>query len=138
MYCYKLEWDQSIMPEIQVIFFQETDGAVPILEWLDSLVPKARAKCIVKVERLGALGHEFRRPEADYLRDDIYELRTGYQGINYRILYFFHERTAAIVSHGLVKEQQVPPHEIDLAIKRKQLFEQHPKQHTFTLEYHHE
>ncbi len=106
------------MPEIRVIFYQEEDGTVPVLEWLDDLIPKARAKCIVKVERLGALGHELRRPEADYLRDDIYELRIGYQGINYRILYFFHERTAAIVSHGLVKELQVPPREIDLAIQR--------------------
>ena len=122
------------MPEIQVIFYQEKDGTVPILEWLDDLIPKARAKCIVKVERLGSLGHELRRPEADYLRDDIYELRVGYQGINYRILYFFHGRTAAIVSHGLLKGRQVPSQEIDLAIQRKQLFEQYPDQHTFTLE----
>lgn len=122
------------MPEIQVVFYQEANGTVPVLEWLDGLIPRARAKCIVKIERLGELGHELRRPEADYLRDDIYELRIAYQGQQYRILYFFHGRTAAVVSHGLVKERRVPPREIELAIQRKKQFEQRPKQHTFAQE----
>ncbi len=122
------------MPEIQVIFYQEADGIVPVLAWLDGLVPRARAKCIVKIERLKELGHELRRPEADYLRDDIYELRISYQGQQYRILYFFHESMAAVVSHGLIKERQVPPREIELAIRRKKQFKQRPKQHTFSSE----
>lgn len=122
------------MPETQVIFYQETDGTVPVLNWLDALVPRARAKCIVKIERLRELGHELRRPEADYLRDDIYELRIAYQGRQYRLLYFFYGREVAVVSHGLVKERRVPTREIELAIQRKRHFEQYPKQHTFALE----
>lgn len=77
------------MPPIKVVFYPEEDGNVPVLEWLRSLQSKARNKCVVKIERLAALGHELRRPEADYLRDKIYELRIGLQGINYRILYFW-------------------------------------------------
>ena len=77
------------MPRTLVVFYREEDSdAVPVLDWLDSLSEKALAKCTVKIERLAELGHELRRPEADYLRDDIYELRVGLQGINYRILYF--------------------------------------------------
>ncbi len=68
--------------------------------------------------RPSELRYEMRRPEADYLRDKIYELRIGLQGINYRILYFFHENTAAVVSHGIIKEKQVPSGEIDRAVKR--------------------
>ena len=50
--------------------------------------------------------------------------------MNYRMLYFFHGRTAAVVSHGLVKEAAVPPKEIDKAIERKRQFEKNPKAHT--------
>jgi hypothetical protein len=61
-----------------------------------------------------------RRAEADYLRVGIYELRVSFRGINYRILHFFHGRQA-ILSHGLTKESEVPPGEIDFAIDRKKL-----------------
>jgi phage-related protein len=119
------------MPPTKVVFYLDDDGTVPLLEWLDELPKKARAKCIARIERLGRLGHELRRPEADLLRDAIYELRVGLQGINYRMLYFFHGRTAVVVSHGLVKERVVPPKEIDLAVRRKTSFENAPEQHAF-------
>lgn len=119
------------MPKTNVVFYQEDDGSVPILEWLGSLPPKALDKCTVRIERLGELGHELRRPEADFLRDGIYELRVGLQHVNYRMLYFFHGRTAAVVAHGLVKEATVPAKEIEKAIERKQKFEKNPKAHTY-------
>jgi phage-related protein len=76
-----------------------------------------QARCRARLGRLAELGHEIRRPEADYLRDGIHELRAKHAGINYRILYFFHERDA-IVSHGLVKQRSdVDPVDIDLAIR---------------------
>src|SRR5579863_1738125 len=118
------------MPKTRVIFYKEDDSSVPALEWLDSLQPKALDKCTVRIERLAELGHELRRPEADFLRDGIYELRVGLQHINYRMLYFFHGRTAAVISHGLVKEAEVPPKEIERAIQRKLKFEKNPKAHT--------
>ena len=79
------------MPATEVILFSAADGSVPVLAWLDQLPAKAQDKCIVKIERLAARGHELRRPEADYLRDGIYELRVSLQGVRYRILYFFHK-----------------------------------------------
>ena len=78
-----------------------------------------------------ALGHELRRPEADYLRDGIYELRIRRGHVNYRILYFFYGNIAAVLSHGLVKERRVSPKEINKAIQRRQKFEQNPEQHTW-------
>src|SRR5262245_48357994 len=119
------------MPKTKVVFYKEDDGSVPILEWLDSLQSKALDKCTVKIERLAELGHELRRPEADFLRDGIYELRVGLQHMNYRMLYFFHGRTTAVVSHGLVKEAAVPPKEIEKAIERKRKFEKDPAAHTY-------
>lgn len=118
------------MPRVEVVFFKDDDGAVPVLDWLDRIHKKAAAKCLARLKRLEDLGHELRRPEADYLRDGIYELRIGLQGMNYRLLYFFHGRTAAVVSHGLVKKRTVPPGEIDLAVQRKKKFDEAPKAHS--------
>jgi phage-related protein len=91
----------------------EEDGSAPVVEWLDALPAKVVDKCTVRIERLTELGHELRRPEADFLRDGIYELRIGLQKMNYRILYFFHGRTAAVLSHGIVKEAEVTRQEIE-------------------------
>jgi len=77
-------------------------------------------------------GHELNRPLAAYLRDDIYELRVKSGNVNYRILYFFHERRAVVISHGLIKKiHKAPPKEIDRAIERKAEFERDPALHTF-------
>ncbi len=117
---------------IRLVLFQQEDGTVPLLGWLDGLPSKARAKCQVRLERLQKLGHELRRPEADYLRDGIYELRAKHAGINYRILYFFFAQGAAVVSHGILKQQAaVPKREIALASRRKRSFEESPERHTY-------
>ena len=118
------------MPKIKVVFYKEDDGTVPILEWLDSLQERALDKCTIRIQRLAELGHELRRPESDVLRDGIYELRIGLQHVNYRLLYFFHGRVAAVISHGIMKEDRVPPKEIEKAIERKKKFEQDPEGHT--------
>ena len=118
------------MPRTKVVFYKEDDGSVPVLDWLDSLQQRAVDKCTVRIERLAQLGHELRRPEADVLRDGIYELRIALQHVNYRILYFFHGRVAAVISHGLTKEDRVPAKEIEKAIGRKRKFQANPERHT--------
>lgn len=116
------------MPPTEVILFRDEEG-VPLVEWLQSVPKKAQAKCIAALTRLEELGHELRRPEADYLRDGIYELRVRFQGMNYRMLYFFHGRRVAVVSHGCTKERRVSKREIDKAIRRKNAFEMDPTKH---------
>ena len=118
------------MPETRVVFYAEDDRSAPLLTWLDQQQRKVQDKCLVKIERLAELGHELRRPEADFLRDGIYELRVRHRRINYRMLYFFYERIA-VLSHGLTKENVVPDFEIDLAITRKGNFAQDPRKHTY-------
>jgi len=118
------------MPRIEVILFKEDGDKVPLVAWLESVPKKPRAKCLAALARLEEFGHELRRPEADYLRDDIYELRVRFQSVNYRMLYFFHGRTVAVVSHGCTKERAVPKRDIDAAIKRKERFEADPNKHS--------
>lgn len=104
-----------------------------MIEWLDGLPPKAQQKCLARLKRLEDLGHELRRPEADYLRDGIYDLRASCQGVHYRMLYFFHGRPAVVLTHGIVKEREVPSKEIERAVRTKTAFETSPGAHTFRL-----
>ncbi|HSA62444.1 MAG TPA: type II toxin-antitoxin system RelE/ParE family toxin [Nitrospiraceae bacterium] len=119
------------MPRTRVVFYKDSTGRVPVLEWLDSLPPKVQDKCVVKIERLRELGHELRRPEADLLRDGIHELRVGRDGVNFRILYFFYGRLAAVLTHAVIKEREVPGADIERALDRKWLFERNPDAHTY-------
>jgi phage-related protein len=104
---------------------------VPVLEWLGALPAKVQDKCVVKIERLRELGHELRRPEADVLRNGIYELRIGREGMNYRILYFFHGREAVVLAHAVMKEREVPVKDIQRVLEQKRLFEQDPEAYTY-------
>ena len=103
------------MPQTPLIFYRDDDSSVPVLDWLGALPAKARDKCRVRLERLHECGHELR-------------VRLG--TVNYRMLYFFHDRIAAVVSHGLVKEDTVPAREIYLARQRQTKFNANPRQHT--------
>jgi phage-related protein len=118
------------VPRTRVVFYREEGGSVPVLEWFATLPAKAQAKCLERIQFLAAVGHEARRPHADYLRDGIYELRAKWGTVNYRILYFFHETVAAVLAHGLVKEDRVPPKEIDWARERMKRFKANPRLHT--------
>jgi len=115
----------------KIVIYQEDDGVVPLLHWFEHIPSRAVAKCMVRIERLQELGYELHRPEADYLRDGIYELRIAMQGINYRILYFFRRNSSIVLSHGLTKIQKVSSKEIDKAIERKIKFETNPSLHTY-------
>jgi phage-related protein len=54
-------------------------------------------------------------------------------GVNYRILYFFHGKTAVVLTHGFSKQQaKVPPREIKTAVERKRLFQVSPRRHTYS------
>jgi phage-related protein len=118
------------MPRTMVVLFREADGTVPLLGWLAELPERVRDKCVVRLRRLQDMGHELRRPEADFLRSGVYELRVGAGRTNYRMLYFFHGNIAAVVSHGIVKERTVPSREIDRVIERMRQYLSSPKLHT--------
>ncbi len=100
------------MPETKVIIFKESDGCVPLLEWMNSIPQKAREKCIVKIERLQTFGHELRRPDCDMLENGIYELRAHHSNAHYMILYAFCGKNTVLLLHGCTKVNQVPEKEI--------------------------
>jgi hypothetical protein len=125
------------MPKTQLVFFRESTGKAPVVEWLAELLrenQKAWANCRAKIEMLANFGHELRRPAADFLRDGIHELRAKQGHVQYRILYFFHGRNVAILAHAITKEDKIPAVDIERAIARKKLFSLNPKTHTYESE----
>jgi putative component of toxin-antitoxin plasmid stabilization module len=123
------------MPKTHVVFYQEKAGDAPVVDWLRELRStnaKAYTRCRVSLARLTLLGYELRRPEADFLRNGIHELRIHWGSVNYRLLYFFHERTDSVVVHALTKEDAIPAVDINRAIARKIAFIANPNLHTFT------
>ncbi len=125
------------MPRTEVVFYKDDDETAPAYEGLRELLRQGKrkefAKCQVRISRLEEMGFELRRPEADYLRDDIYELRATHRRVHYRILYFFHGQRAAVLSHLITKEGKVPDAEIERAIRHKLKFEADPEKHTFRI-----
>src|SRR6266404_1566380 len=122
------------MPRTHVAFYREASGEAPVVNWLHDLRrtnEKAWANCRARIVLLSQLGHELRRPAVDFLRDGIYELRAKQGHVQYRILYFFHDRNVAVLSHSITKEDSIPPVGIERALKRKRQFEQNPENHTY-------
>lgn len=105
------------MPATEVIYYAES-GVSPFLRWVDRQQDKVQDKIFDAVARLEELGHELRRPEAEYLRDGIYELRVKKGHVNYRPLYFFDDvkdkterivQRRAVIAHGCTKEGRLKP-----------------------------
>jgi phage-related protein len=122
------------MPRTHVAFYREANGEAPVVSWLLDLMKvngRAWTHCRARIELLGKLGHELRRPAADYLRDGIYELRAKQGHVQYRMLYFFHGRGVVVLAHALSKEDEIPKSDIERAVKRMNLFKMNPKAHTY-------
>jgi len=123
------------LPPTELLFFMTERGSVPVLDWLtrlDARDPRAADKCVARLERLGAFGHELRRPEADHLQDGLFELRVRHGTVNYRMIYFFHGRHTAVLVEGLIKKDRVPAAAIARSLRRRLVFERDPNAHTHT------
>jgi len=129
------------MPATDVVFYKDRSGAVPVLAWLDELQSTDRigwANCVARIERLAEVGHQLRRPEAEYLRDGILELRAKHGHVQYRLLYFFFGKNVAVLAHSIVKEgSAMPAMDIERALRRKAEVEKNSKLHTFKQEFPH-
>lgn len=105
-------------PRFKVILLDDA------LTFLTSIHEDAREKILYNIDKVIIKND----PEIfKKLRDDIWEIRTLYMGLQYRMLAFWDKRkpntTLVIASHGFIKKQhKVPAKEIDKAIKLRTLF----------------
>lgn len=92
------------MQEFEIIFYDEPDGTEPVIEFLNSLDLKMRAKMLRTIQLLSVNGTELREPYSKALEDGIFELRAKVGSDISRVLYFFIVKHKAILTNGFIKK----------------------------------
>ena len=118
------------MPPTEVLIYQEEDGSVPLRDWLDGLEDEARVRCLARLDLLADHGHELRRPHAENIGGGLLRAAVKFGRVNLRMLYFFHGRTAAVVSPGSPRSVD-PAGDIKAARSRMARVQARPRAHTF-------
>lgn len=116
---------EEILKNFEIDFYHKSDNSCPVIEFLDSLDIKIKAKFLRLLLLLEQNGNELREPYSKPLQEGIFELRIK-QGTNIiRILYFFMVGHKIIITNGFIKKSlKTPRAEIELAKKyRKEYLE---------------
>lgn len=102
-----------------VEFYKDKDGKEPVMNFLDSLSPVARAKVVKLFNLLAEYGVLLKEPYTKQIKGKIRELRIkDHQGA-IRVLYFTYTGRRFILLHGFIKKtEKVPLREIEIAEKR--------------------
>ena len=107
----------------RVIYYENTNGYSEVFEFIEEQKENNQVKIMNWIKKLEELGPTLSRPYADYLNDDIYELRIKLSGNQIRILYFFWFKEYIILTHQFNKNtDKIPAKEIKKAIKIKEEF----------------
>ena len=110
------------MKEWKIIFYEDSNNC-PINDFMDTLTDDDKDKMTSAIEYLKTVGIGLRRPQGDYLRDGIYELRVTLSGDKTRTLYFFCYETNIVLTHTFIKStKKVPEKEIERALKYKEKY----------------
>jgi len=100
--------------------FAEINGKVPMIEFLDALAIKERAKIFAYIDKLIELKNEGIQPKEKLSRplgDGIFELRVSFENRISRSLYFYEGKQHILFTHGFVKKDpKTPKGEIERAI----------------------
>src|SRR3989338_5655690 len=97
-------------------FYKTIRGDEPALAYIRAQVKVHRAKIGRALKYLETVGHLARRPQVEYLGDDIYELRVIIEQHQHLLFYFFHGRSIIVVTSAFLKnEGRVSRVELDRA-----------------------
>ena len=101
---------------MEIKFYKDPTGLVPVREFLDSLDIKMRQKMLRSIQALQDMGISLRMPLSESLEDGIFELRAKVGTNISRVMYFFVIGNRAVLTHGFIKKtQKTPPREIERA-----------------------
>lgn len=94
---------------MEIKFYEDQTGRVPVKEFLDGLDIKMRQKMLRSIQALQDMGMSLRMPLSESLEDGIFELRAK-SGTNIsRVMYFFIIGNRAVLTHGFIKKTQKTP-----------------------------
>jgi len=96
-----------------VKFYRTPRGECPVIDFIEELDKKTRAKIYRYLALLQEYGPNLPRPYADHVKGKIKELRVKTSVGGIRILYFFFIRHNVIMLHAFKKKtQKLPEREI--------------------------
>ena len=94
---------------MEIKFYEDQTGRVPVKEFLDGLDIKMRQKMLRSIQALQDMGISLRMPLSESLEDGIFELRAK-SGTNIsRVMYFFIIGNRVVLTHGFIKKTQKTP-----------------------------
>lgn len=103
---------------MEIQFYKDELGRVPVEDFLDKLDIKMRQKMLRSIQALQEMGIFLRMPLSESLDDGIFELRAKVGSNISRVMYFFIVGNRAVLTHGFVKKtQKTPPRELAKAKK---------------------
>jgi phage-related protein len=115
---------KKILPHhLEIFFFKTNSGSEPVREWLKelSLVDK---KIIGEDLKTVQYGWPLGMPLVANLGSGLWEVRSKLSMGKIARIIFFMDSNRLILVNGFIKKTQKTPHdELELAIKRKKLFE---------------
>ena len=92
------------MQNNEIIFYRTVQKECPMLDFLNGLDMKMRAKVARTVDLLRDNGGDLREPYSKPLSDGIFELRIKVGTNITRVLYFFVIGNKIVLTHGFVKK----------------------------------
>lgn len=105
-----------------ILYYTEGDRQ-PVKEFIDSQPPKAKAKILRNLLLLSEFGPDIGYPIVSNVDHNLWELRTVYQGNQYRILFAVVSGRILLLTHGFQKKtQKISNKDLNLAKLRLKQF----------------
>jgi|GEM_PF-71608 len=103
----------------KIEFYKDKEGQEPVIDFLDSLFPPARAKAVKLFNMLVEYGVLLKEPYTKQIKGKIRELRIKDSQGAIRVLYFTYTGRRFVLLHGFIKKtDKTPEREIEIAEKR--------------------
>ena len=106
------------MSSFEVRLYEQANGDCPVVEFIDSLPKKEKAKLLRDIDLLEELGTKAREPLVKAIKGEknLYELRSIFSNNAQRIFYFMFDGSQFVLLNGFTKKtQKTPPGEIQKA-----------------------
>jgi len=107
---------------LEVIFFRAASGSEPVRDWIKSL--STEKKLIIGEDiKFVQLSWPVGKPTVGSLGNGLWEVRSRFDDSIARVIFHFDDKKI-ILLHGFIKKtQKTPKQELDLARKRKSIYE---------------
>lgn len=111
-----------------VVFYKKKNGEIPVLQYLQELNPKMKAKAFSEIDLLEKHGRNLREPYVKPIVGEkykgLFELRVKFSSNISRIFYFSFQQNTFVLLHGFTKKaNKTPVAELEKALKYKEDYE---------------